>query len=420
MLRKAGGNWVSGDRFFDREGDIEWLIERARDGAHTLLTAQRRMGKTSLIREVLHRLEDAGEFTPVFVDLERALNARDAIAELVLASRRQPTTPLWDRVKATFGRLPGIGDIIDEVQVSELRVKLRAGIDPGDWQYRGERIFELLAEHRPPVVLAIDELPLFVNRLLLGHVRRIVPERRRSADEFMSFLRKNGQEYNGRLRLMVSGSIGLEPVLRRAGLSATANILSPYELQPWSIDIAARCLTALAQTYAINLPLPVCRAMCDRLRSCVPHHIQRFFDSMHMHLRKSNRKTATLDDVGYVYERDMLGFASQLDMDHYEQRLKDVLDDTGYRRALEILTYASVHDGRIPDDVVKRYNDYFSSQPDDDATAVAEHNANVLDILKHDGYLTRDNGGGYRFVSGLLEHWWRKRYGTQFAPAYEL
>lgn len=29
MLRKAGGNWVSGDRFFDREGDIESLTERA-------------------------------------------------------------------------------------------------------------------------------------------------------------------------------------------------------------------------------------------------------------------------------------------------------------------------------------------------------------------------------------------------------
>ena len=49
-LRKAGGNWVVGDRFFDRETEIEALMERVGDGIHTLLTAQRRMGKTSLVR----------------------------------------------------------------------------------------------------------------------------------------------------------------------------------------------------------------------------------------------------------------------------------------------------------------------------------------------------------------------------------
>ena len=33
VLRKAGGNWVDGDRFFDREADVEALSERIRDGA---------------------------------------------------------------------------------------------------------------------------------------------------------------------------------------------------------------------------------------------------------------------------------------------------------------------------------------------------------------------------------------------------
>ena len=31
-LRKAGGNWVAGERFFDREVEIEALIERVEDG----------------------------------------------------------------------------------------------------------------------------------------------------------------------------------------------------------------------------------------------------------------------------------------------------------------------------------------------------------------------------------------------------
>ena len=59
-LRKAGGNWVDGDRFFNRDAELEALTERVKDGTHTLLTAQRRMGKTSLVRELLRRPKERG------------------------------------------------------------------------------------------------------------------------------------------------------------------------------------------------------------------------------------------------------------------------------------------------------------------------------------------------------------------------
>ena len=38
---------------------------------------------------------------------------------------------------------------------------------------------------------------------------------------------------------------------------------------------------------------------------------------------------------------------------------------------------------------------------------------NILSLLEHDGYLEyRDDD--YRFVSGLLEDWWRARHGRHF------
>ncbi|MCY4078125.1 MAG: ATP-binding protein, partial [Acidobacteria bacterium] len=74
-LKKAGSNWVDGDRFFDREREIDILKARVRDGTHTLLTAQRRIGKTSLVRELLRRLRAEGDFETVFVDLEDATTA---------------------------------------------------------------------------------------------------------------------------------------------------------------------------------------------------------------------------------------------------------------------------------------------------------------------------------------------------------
>ena len=168
---------MAGDRFFDREVEIEALIERVEDGTHTLVTAQRRMGKTSLVRELLRHLSERGDYERVFVDLEDCSNAADAVVEIAAASRH--IRDLWTRLKNWAGRSStSTMDRIDELGVSELRVKLRAGIDAGRWRTQGDALFASLAASEKPVVLAIDELPILVNRLLKGHDYDITPERR--------------------------------------------------------------------------------------------------------------------------------------------------------------------------------------------------------------------------------------------------
>ena len=72
-LKQACGNWVDGDRFWDRDDDIGLVTERLRDGANILLVAQRRMGKTSLMREIGRRLND--DYVVLFVDLQKSLSA---------------------------------------------------------------------------------------------------------------------------------------------------------------------------------------------------------------------------------------------------------------------------------------------------------------------------------------------------------
>ena len=407
-LSKAGGNWVEGDRFFDRGTEIEALEERVRDGTHTLLTAQRRMGKTSLVRELLRRLAGKGQFETIFVDLEGASSAADAIAEMGLQSR--PAQGAWSRIKTQFANvLPeevAVGGLADV----ELRVKLRAGVDAGNWRHKGDAVFAALAESGRPTVLAIDELPILVNRLLKGDDHRITPERRRAADEFLSWLRKNGQTHRGRIRMILSGSVSLEPILRQAGLSAHANILSPFNLKPWDEETAAACLGALGETYGLDLPHAVRENMCRRLRCQIPHHVQRFFDVLHEDLRRAGRHTASLEDVERVYAQEMLGIRGQMDLEHYEGRLRMVLGDEGYRAALEMLSEAAVDGGRLRGDAIDRHRGLLADGAGADSPLVED----VLRVLEHDGYLERQ-GDGYRFVSGLLEGWWRVRYGRSGA-----
>ena len=407
-LKKAGGNWVEGDRFFDRDAEIEELAERVRDGTHTLLTAQRRMGKTSLVRELLlRRLADEGRFETIFVDLEGAADPADAIAEIGFRSR--PAQGAWGRIKSLFANvLPAEAEIGGRIPLTsaDLRVKLRAGVDAGNWRHKGDKVFAALAGNALPVVLAIDELPILVNRLLKGDDYRITPERRQAADEFLSWLRKNGQTHRGRICMIFSGSVSLEPILRQAGLSAHANVFSPFDLKPWDEETAAACLGALGETYGLDLPHDVREDMCRRLRCQIPHHVQRFFDVLHEDLRRAGRHTASLGDVKRVYAHEMLGIRGQMDLEHYEGRLRMILGDEGYRAALEMLTEAAVDGGRLRGDAIDRHRGLLADGAGADPLPVED----VLHVLEHDGYLERQDDG-YRFVSGLLQDWWRVRYG---------
>ena len=165
---RMSSNWVDGDRFFDRESELRLLRERVENGVHTLLTAQRRMGKTSLVRELLRQLAAEGEFATVFVDFEGAMDAADAVAEM--ATQARPLQSVRQRITSWLSHsVRDVRENVEELGVSEFRVRLRAGLDAGNWQRIGDQVFEALASSDRPVVLAIDELPILVNRLLKGH-----------------------------------------------------------------------------------------------------------------------------------------------------------------------------------------------------------------------------------------------------------
>ena len=118
-----------------------------------------------------------------------------------------------------------------------------------------------------------------------------------------------------------------------------------------------------------------------------------------------------MDDVDTVYSRDMLGVRGQVYLEHYQSRLRMVLGDDGYVVALELLTEAAVSSGHLTDDSIRQYEAYRSVLPEGPSGQVRD----VLHVLEHDGYLARSDGG-YDFVSGLVEDWWRARSSRGFVP----
>lgn len=406
-LKQAYGNWVAGDRFWDREEDIALFVDRITSGANLLLVAQRRMGKTSLMREVSRRLED--RYLCLFVDLQKCKGAPDAVVELSLAL--VPHQRVWERVKEVFGNvLACVVGAIERVEVGEIGVTLRAGLTAGDWVRKGDQLLSILASAGKPVLLLFDEVPILVNRILKAEANAISADRRAAADEFLSWLRENSLRHQGRVQMVLSGSIGLAPILRQANLSTVLNSFSAFELRAWDGDTAKGCLQALGAEYGLRFEKGAEEKAVGHLGCCIPHHVQMYFTHLHDRCRRTRKTTISAADVDEVYATEMLSVRGHVELSHYEERLKLVLGEGAFTLAAEMLTEAAVtgHLGR--EGLERLLGEY--SFPD---RTTREAQEEVLLVLEHDGYL-EPGPDGYSFVSRLVRDWWRARHGQLYTP----
>jgi uncharacterized protein len=409
-LEKTVGNWVEGDRFWDREGEMPLFIEKLKDGDHLLLIAPRRIGKTSLMREASRLIAD--QFICLHVDLQEAVTAADAVAELGLATRKYE--PLWKKTKQVFANiLTTVAEQIDTLQVSEVKVSLRSGMTTGNWRTKGDELFASLAAAEQPVVIFLDEVPILVNRLLKGNDYTMTPERRAETDAFMSWLRANSLTYRGKVRLVVTGSIGLAPILQQAGLSATINHLAPFELGPWSAEAARGCLKALALRYGLEFEEGVIDRMIGHIGFCIPYYVQLFFDLVYQDCKLWQRQTVTIAKVDEVYQTKMLSTRGHAELSHLEERLRLVLGPTLHPLALDLLTEAAVV-GKLEPSACQVFGQEYGiangiPRPEDDVRQ-------VLTVLEHDGYLQRQEMS-YQFVSKLVKDWWKATHEFSFLPA---
>ena len=412
-LKQAQGNWVDGDKFWGREVEIDLLKGKLDDGAHVLLVAQRRMGKTSLMHETARQLTEAGQYTCLFVDLQGKTSAEEAIVELSLSAREHKK--LWGKIQGVFANAWGaVKDQIEKINIYDLSIHLRAGITSGDWKAKGDEIFGILAAAEKPVVLFLDEVPILINRILKGDDFTITPERRGKADEFLSWLRANCLKHKGHVRVVISGSIGLEPVLRQANLSATINHCSPFDLQPWDRETAIGCLEALAEEYEIRFEPGVSDAVVTCLDYLVPHHVQMFFTRIQESYVRKKRARIAVNEIETIYKEGMLSIAGHAELTHYEERLQLVLGKDTFKIALDMLTEASVS-SVLGTAALEWFRSDAAAQLDAEGSQrdLFEVQKNILWVLEHDGYLKRADGG-YVFVSRLLRDWWKTRYGGLF------
>ncbi len=403
-MRSSVGPPVVGEDFFDRETELRQLAARIRDGNHVLLTGQRRMGKTSIAQELGARLEQEG-WVFLYIDVEGETSEEAMIANL--AEAVHPVRAVSSRLARSMKEWVGKEyERVEEISASVFAVKVRSGLNQVTWRRRGRDIIRYLADHDASVLVVIDEFPIFLTRLSK------LPDGRDRVEGLLSWIRAVLQE-SGRQSpvVMLSGSIGLVPLVSRLGLPDRINYLDEFRLGPWDRKTCVRCIERLAAASDLDLAEGVADAVYDRLGLGVPHHVQSFFGKLR-DLALAGSERITITDVADVYRTKMLGPAGEVDFLYYEKRLHDALaDDRNFEIAMTILAEAATHD-LVTLQARNTLERHFAQVVTDARPRVAL----VLDILVHDGYLERD-GPNLAFRSKWLKDWWSVRFGN-YEPSH--
>jgi uncharacterized protein len=389
-MKSTTGQPVRGPNFFDREPELDelwFLVERD----HVLMLAPRRVGKTSLLLRMQDRPREGWKV--VFVDVE-AVDSEAAFVAKLLAElyKLRPDGGLWSRLGEGIGNVFGrVGKV--EVGATSLGLELTQAVGD-DWQKVGDRMFRLLRDLECPCLVAIDEFPIFVRRLL-GQDNG--GDRTRLLLDWFRSLRIDTEIAEADVHFLLAGSIGLDAVVNRVAMSGTINDLRTFRLGELPDEQADALLVDLSRGESFDLPEPIRRRILELITWRIPYHLQLMFDQLLRSSRFEKRELgAALVDEAF---EALLGPESRKHFAHWEERIKDTLISPQERDLMKALLAAAARDPKgFADDTAAQLRQQH---------APSEELAPVLLALEHDGYLTRQNDR-WRFASSLLREWWRR------------
>jgi hypothetical protein len=248
---------VSANVFVGREAELDEVARRLAAGTSVLLMGPRRIGKTELLKHVCDR---SPGLVSARVDLEGLRDVPSAVQRLAEALR--DTGKLRHRVIEAVAKLNAL-----ELK-GVVRVEKAAASPP--WIAFEELLDAAVAclDKRSTLALLLDEVPWWLDEL-----RRLSPEgEARRALAQLRYLRQR-EPRAARLRMVLTGSVGLAGMAEALDASAELNDLDVIELGPLRPEDGAALFEAELAARSID----VARGVADkayRLAGGSPHWIR--------------------------------------------------------------------------------------------------------------------------------------------------
>lgn len=359
---------ATGSNFFPRN-QISQQLQRALQAEHVLFLAPRRTGKTSVLLD----LQQNAPCRTVFLDLEGFDHPKHWI-DAMISELSQIQDEQW------LQKLKKIKDFLPRLKNKYVE------IEGADWNARAQGLMDDLQQIDEPVWFLLDEFPIMIDRIAKTHNVAL-------AESALHWIRRLRQQHpESPVRFLLTGSIGLDSVLRRHGIRGAANDLRRELLTPLRQDEALNFTMRLASDNQIALPEALAEDYLQRLGPGLwPFFIQLFIAE----LQDIDLPPTTTADIERVYQTIARGQRNQYAANMWD-RLRDIFNTAEHTAARDMLRKVAAQQAGI---TVEQLRGQLAQLEADDFDY-------VLDVLQHDGYLTEKDNGNICFLSHLLRDFW--------------
>jgi hypothetical protein len=380
-MKANPGGIVDPSQVYGRDGLVADLWQRL-DQISILINAERRIGKTSVLRKMLK--EGAPGWCPILLDLERYHSAEEfAVA---VYDQSQQYLSRWKRATNTARK------IYEDHEFGDL--KKTTGRRP--WKtLLTAAVHDLVSEKQAvrPVFLW-DEVPY-----MIAHIRQA--DGQQSAMEVLDTLRSLRQEYP-ELRMVFSGSIGLHHVLgsvRDSKISSEPlNDMYAVEVPPLAIGDAVKLAEDLIQGESLNASDPYnAAAVIAEEADCFPFYIHHIVAG----LRKEGLPAET-ETIRELVRRHLVDANDPWDLGHYRTRIPAYYTKGKNAELVGLILDAlAIAQESITVSQLRNTLNSWSNEFDDKDELVR-----VLRLMERDHYLGRDPDGRIGFRFPLIRRWW--------------
>jgi hypothetical protein len=370
---------IGRDRFIERLWEI---LERQ----SLVLTAERRMGKTSIIRKM--EAEAPADKLAVFHELEN-VNTPLMFVQLVFDDVSQ----YLSRSSRTAQRVLDFLRSLGGVEIGGV-IKLPDNL-ASEWEPILTKAIEDLVEHQERTLIFLwDELPIMLDNIKRHHGEKV-------AEQVLNTLRSLRQMHPG-LRMVYTGSIGLHHVitsLKRSGYAnAPTNDMYKVDVPPLSPQDGQELAQQLLQGEAIQTEgmAQLAQDIANAVDNC-PYYIHHIVDELKH--RGPDPPIAELVNGRLTASND------PWDLRHYYDRIRTYYTSGEQPFALDLLDILAEAEQPLA------FDELFNRLKAHQATEDRETVRHVLRLLHDDHYLTRHADGTFQLRFSLIQRWWRLERG---------
>ena len=158
MINNITGSPVEGENFFGREKELEYAWRHIKKGNSIILSAPRRVGKSSLAKKAL-ALAKEEHWNTLEINLEEIKTEEDFVKVFL---EKLTDQGWWSKFKDESGKK--IGQILESIKPSIEYAEVKATLE---WKSNKKDVYEklkMLLDHEKETLIMVDELTVLFHQ----------------------------------------------------------------------------------------------------------------------------------------------------------------------------------------------------------------------------------------------------------------